>query len=181
MENNPMGEIKSTLDLVMKKTEHLSLSAEERQEQNNIEIKKRIKGLLQKYQDQTLSKDELDTEFAKLKKEFSFSDDTPVVNSILKELDLNKENFKLLALLKKYCGKDAAAIESVLNEYQDEINSAASYRMVQLREDLAKRNSISGSAVVPNLQADDTWLAEAGDIRSKFEQKLEEEKVRISQ
>jgi hypothetical protein len=26
-----MGEIKSTLDLVMKKTEHLSLSAEERQ------------------------------------------------------------------------------------------------------------------------------------------------------
>jgi hypothetical protein len=33
--------------------------------------------------------------------------------------------------------------------------------------------------VVPNLQADDTWLAEAGDIRSKFEQKLEEEKGRL--
>ena len=169
-----MGEIKSTLDLVMEKTQHLSLSTEERQEQHKIGIEKRIKGLLQKYQDQTLSKDDLDTEFVKLKKEFSFSDDTPVVNSILKELDLNQDNFKLLALLNKYCGKDAAAIESVLNEYQDEINSAASYRMVQLREDLAKRNSISGSAVVPNLQADDTWLAEAGDIRSKFEEKLEE-------
>jgi hypothetical protein len=174
-----MGEIKSTLDLVMKKTEHLNLSAEERQEQINIEIEKRIKGLLQKYQDQTLSKNDLDTEFTKLKKEFSFSDDTPVVNSILKELDLNKDNYKLLALLNNYCGKDSAAIESVLNEYEDEINSAASYRMVQLREDLAKRHFISGSAVVPNLQADDTWLAEAGDIRSKFEQKLEEEKGRL--
>jgi hypothetical protein len=149
-----MGEIKSTLDLVMKKTEHLNLSAEERQEQINIEIEKRIKGLLQKYQDQTLSKNDLDTEFTKLKKEFSFSDDTPVVNSILKELDLNKDNYKLLALLNNYCGKDSAAIESVLNEYEDEINSAASYRMVQLREDLAKRHFISGSAVVPNLQAE---------------------------
>jgi hypothetical protein len=109
-----MGEIKSTLDLVMKKTEHLNLSAEERQEQINIEIEKRIKGLLQKYQDQTLSKNDLDTEFTKLKKEFSFSDDTPVVNSILKELDLNKDNYKLLALLNNYCGKDSAAIESVL-------------------------------------------------------------------
>jgi len=174
-----MGKIKSTLDIVMEKTQHLSLSTEERQEQHNIEIEKRIKGLLQKYQDQTLSKDDLDTEFVKLKKELSFSDDTPVVSSILKELDLTQDSFKLLALLNKYCGKDAAAIESVLNEYQDEINSAASYRMVQLREDLAKRNSISGSAVVPNLQADDTWLAEAEDIRSRFEQKLEEEKGRL--
>ena len=56
-----MGEIKSTLDIVMEKTQNLSLSTEERQEQHNIEIVKRIKGLLQKYQDQTLSKNDLDT------------------------------------------------------------------------------------------------------------------------
>jgi len=33
-----MGEIKSTLDLVMEKTKNLSLSSEERQEQKNKEI-----------------------------------------------------------------------------------------------------------------------------------------------
>jgi hypothetical protein len=174
-----MGEIKSTLDIVMEKTKHLSLSAEERQEQNKIEIEKRIKGLLQKFQDQTLSKEDLDTEFSKVKKEFSISNDSPVVNAILKELDLDKDNYKLLSLLKKYCGNDLAVIESVLNEYQDEINSVASYRIVQLREDLAKRHFISGSAVVPNLKADETWLAEAEDVRSKFEKKLEEEKGRL--
>ena len=174
-----MGEIKSTLDIVMEKTKHLSLSAEERQEQNKIEIEKRIKGLLQKFQDQTLSKEDLDVEFAKVKKEFSISNDSPVVNAILKELDLDKDNYKLLSLLKKYCGNDLAVIESVLNEYQDEINSVASYRIVQLREDLAKRHFISGSAVVPNLKGDETWQAEAEDVRSKFEKKLEEEKGRL--
>ena len=168
-----MGEIKSTIDLVMEKTKHLSFSSEERQKQGNVEIEKRINGLLQKYQDQALSTDDLNTEFEKLKKEFSLSDDTILVNQILEGLDLDKDNHQLLALLSKYCSKDLQAIESVLNEFQDELNATASYRMVQLREDLAQKHFISGSAVVPNLQADDTWQAEAGDIRSKFEAKLE--------
>lgn len=174
-----MGEIKSTLDLVMEKTKHLSLSSEERQKQKSSEIEKRIKGLLQKYHDQTLSKDNLNAEFAQLKKEYSLSDDTQVINSILNQLDLDKNNHQLVALLNEYCAEDLVAIESVLNEYQDEINSVASYRMVQLREDLAQKHFISGSAVVPNLQADDTWLEETAEIRSKFEEKLEAAKGKL--
>ena len=42
-----MGEIKSTLDLVMEKTKNLSLSDEERLGQKNKEIASRIRGLLQ--------------------------------------------------------------------------------------------------------------------------------------
>jgi len=65
-----MGEIKSTLDLVMEKTKHLSLSDEEKQNQKKIESQKRINGLLQKYQDQVLSMEQLHTEYNLLKKEF---------------------------------------------------------------------------------------------------------------
>ena len=168
-----MGEIKSTLDLVMEKTKHLSLSSAEKQKQEKAEMEKRINGLLQKYQDQTLSADDLNTEFEKLKKEFSLADDTILVDQILKGLDLHQDNHQRLALLKVYCSQDLQAIESVLKEFQDELNATASYRMVQLREDLAQKHTISGSAVVPNLQADDTWQAEAGDIRSRFEAKLQ--------
>jgi len=171
-----MGEIKSTLDLVMEKTKHLSLSSKEKQKQEKAEVEKRINGLLQKYQDQALSTEDLNTEFEKLKKEFNLTDDTLLVDRILKELDLQQDNHRLLALLNIYCSQDLQAIESVLNEFQDELNATASYRMVQLREDLAQMHFISGSAVVPNLQADGTWQAEAGEIRSKFEAKLQEAK-----
>lgn len=175
-----MGEIKSTLDLVMEKTKHLNLSSEEKQKQEKAEIRKRINGLLQKYQDQALAGEDLTAEIKKLKKEFSLSDDTPVVDQILERLDLEKDNHQLLALLNTYCSKDLKAIESLLGEFQDELAAAASYRMVQLREDLAQKHSISGSAVVPNLQADDTWQAEAGEIRSKFKEKLQEAKDKIT-
>ena len=148
-----MAEIKSTLDIVMEKTKHLSLSGEERQKQKKAEVEKRINGLLQKYQDQTLSGDDLTAEIEKLKKEFSLSDDAPVVDRILDRLDLDKDNHLLLELLNIYCSEESGTIESVLNEIQDEINTTASYRMVQLREDLAQKHSIAGSAVVPNLQA----------------------------
>jgi len=175
-----MGEIKSTLDLVMEKTKHLSLSSEEKQTQEQAEIKKRINGLLQKYQDQILAGDDLTAEIEKLKKEFSLSDDAPVVSQLLDRLDLEKDNHQLLVLLNTYCSKDLETVESVLNEFKDELSAAASYRMVQLREDLAQKHSMSGSAVVPNLQADDTWQAEAAEIRSKFKAMLQEAKDKIS-
>ena len=57
-----MGEIKSTLDLVMEKTRHLTLSQEEKEEQKHIEVDKRLKGLLQKYQDNLLKKEQLEKE-----------------------------------------------------------------------------------------------------------------------
>ena len=67
----------------------------------------------------------------------------------------------------------------MLGEFQEEFNSVASYSMVELREGLAQKHSIYGSAVVPNLQADDTWLEEAGALRARFAERLEEEKEKI--
>jgi hypothetical protein len=171
-----MGEIKSTLDLVMEKTKNLSLSTEEREKQKEIEIEKKIKGILQRLQDQTLTMDQLNTEYERLKKENKLLDNTLLMNEIFNRLDLNKHDQKLLTLLKDICGADIKEIESILNEYQDAINAAASYRMIELREDLAQKHSISGSAVVPNLEADEVWQTEAGNIRLKFEKQLNEQK-----
>lgn len=49
-----MGEIKSTLDIVMEKTKHLSMTAEEKQAGKIEEIESALKGLVQKYQDRVL-------------------------------------------------------------------------------------------------------------------------------
>ena len=46
--------------------------------------------------------------------------------------------------------------------------------MVELRENLAQKHFISGSAVVPNLESDEEWQVEAAELRSKFGRLLDE-------
>ncbi len=174
-----MGEIKSTLDLVMEKTKHLSLSDEEKKNQKKAELEKRVNGLLQKYQDQVLSLEQLHGEYARLKQELNLPNDSFLVHQTMNKIDLTGDNRLLLELLKHFCSSGIAGIEAIINEYQDEFNSAASYRLVELREDLAREHSISGPAVVPNLQADDAWQAEATEILSRFEKKLAVERDKI--
>ena len=174
-----MGEIKSTLDIVMEKTKHLRFSNEERNNQKTAEIEKKIKGLLQKFQDQVLPQDRLNTEYEQLKKEYYLSDNSIFMNEIFLKLDPDKDNKMLLALLKDMCGVNIKEIESVLNDYQDELNSAASYKMVELRENLAQKHFISGSAVVPNLESDEEWQVETAELRAKFGKRLDEAKNKL--
>ena len=61
-----MGEIKSTLDLVLEKTKNLTLSSEEKAEQKQKEIENRIKGMMQKYQDGVLFSEQLKIDYQKL-------------------------------------------------------------------------------------------------------------------
>jgi len=68
-----MGEIKSTLDLVLEKTKHLSQSSAEKQAQVRKDIEMRINGLLKKYQDGVVSKAQLQRDYEALKTEFNLS------------------------------------------------------------------------------------------------------------
>jgi hypothetical protein len=170
-----MAEIKSTLDLVMEKTKHLHLTSEERQTQKDLEIKKRMSGLLQKFLDQTLSMVELQAEYDNLIKNGNLSDHTIFINEILNRLNPDGDNQALLVPLKDVCGVSPEGIESVLADYQKAVNSAARARATELKETLAREHHISGSAVVPNLDADDQWSKEAAALRAKFEKQLNQE------
>jgi len=55
-----VAEIKSTLELVMEKTRGITLSQKDREEQKNREIKLKVEGLLQKYQNRELRKDHVE-------------------------------------------------------------------------------------------------------------------------
>ena len=66
-----MGEIKSTLDLVLEKTKHLTQSSVEKQAQIRKDVEIRIKGILQKYQDGVVSKEQLQRDYEALKTEFN--------------------------------------------------------------------------------------------------------------
>jgi len=170
-----MGEIKSTLDLVMEKTRNLTLSSEEKQAQKQLEIGNRIKGLVQKYQDGLLTNNQLETEYESLKKESDLSDNSLLVREILTRLDPDQDNHILLEALEDCCRLDTATPRAIVNDYRVTYNRAAQKRSAQLKEDLAQNKSISGTAVIPNLDADEQWQQEAQNIRNQFEIRLSQE------
>ena len=167
-----MGEIKSTLDLVLEKTKNLTLSSEEKETQKQKEIENRIKGMVQKYQDGMLSQNQLITDYELLKKEFTIAQNSSLIVEITKRIDPDQDNQPLLELLKEYCAIDTTAIESIIENFRKEYITASQNRIERLREDLSQRHNISGSAVLPNLDVDEQWRQEIDELRAGYEDHL---------
>jgi hypothetical protein len=87
-----MSEIKSTLDLVMEKTRHLTMSQEEKEAQKRIEANRRLQGLLQKYQDNLLKKENLKKELDSLKIAYELDVDEMLADLLLNNLKLDRDN-----------------------------------------------------------------------------------------
>ena len=176
-----MGEIKSTLDLVMEKTKNLSLSDEERQGQKNKEIGSRIRGLLNKFQDEAISMDRFNSEYQVIKKEYSLmgTGNKHLIKEICDQIELAKDNQALFELLAELKVSDFEMLSSVLLEFQAVSDTAARERRKILKDQLAKTHFISGSAVVPNLDNDNEWRKETEEITVEFKAKLNEAKSKL--
>ena len=176
-----MGEIKSTLDLVMEKTKNLSLSAEERQGQKNKEIGSRIRGLLNRFQDKAISFDQFNSEYRALKKENGLkgTGNEQLIKEICDRIELGKDHQTLFDLLVEFKVSDFEGLKSILQKFQTASDAAARGRSKILMEELAQTYFISGSAVVANLENDAEWQKEAGEIRTKFSALLDKEKAKL--
>ena len=167
-----MGEIKSTLDLVLEKTKNLTLSSEEKDEQKQKEIENRIKGMIQKYQDGILLKNQLITDYEILKKDCNIMQNNSLIIEITKRIEPDQDNRPLLEVLQECCATNTAAIETIIENFRKAYHKAAGNRMDRLKENLTQKYSISGSAVVPNLEADEQWRQEAREMRAGYEGQL---------
>jgi hypothetical protein len=167
-----VAEIKSTMDLVMERTKNLTLSSAERQAQKQLEMENRIKGLAQKLEDGLLTNSQLEIEYESLKKESDLPDNSLLVREILTRLDPNLDNQILLEALEQCCRLDTTAIRANIKDYREAYHRTARVRSTQLKEDLAQSHSISGTAVLPNLDADEQWQKETQNMRRQFEDRL---------
>jgi hypothetical protein len=174
-----MGDIKSTLDLVMEKTKNLNLSNEEREQQESKEIKNRLRGLVQKFQDNILSTDNLRSDYQKLKKEYGLTSNRLLIEEICSQIQPGKDNHARFDLLAEFKVPDFERLKSVLQEFQTVLDTAAGQRHKILKDQLAKTHFISGSAVVPNLENDDGWRQTSEKIKLKYNRLLDEEKSKI--
>jgi len=167
-----VAEIKSTLDLVMERTKNLTLSAGEKQAQKQLETENRIKGGVQKLQDGLFNNNQLKIEYESLKRDSGLSDDSLLIREILARLDPERDNQILLAALEECCRLDTAPIRAIIKDYRDAHQRAAAKRSARLKEDLARNHSITGSAVLANLDGDEQWQQEAQNMRRQFDDKL---------
>lgn len=174
-----MTEIKSTLDLVMEKTMHLSLSPEEKQELAAQEVENRIRGMLQKYLDGVLTPEELKNEYRSIKKDDKPTAKHILIKEIIGRLDMLKGNGPLLEVLDELGGFGGAGLRSVIDESRSNYRKAAGKRSEEIKNILSEECAISGSAVVPNLEADVQWRREEREIRSRFEENLHRVKAEL--
>ena len=174
-----MGEIKSTLELVLKKTRHLSQTDQEKQVQKQKDIAKRFNGLLQQYQDRVLSLTQLQRAYENLKTEFNLTDHTVLADRVIRRLDPDLDNRELFDVLDHCCQLDYAGLARVIDSYRADWRQITHNRIAPIKERLAREYHISGSAVVPNLASDEKWHIETQKLRSEYQEKILQERVNI--
>ena len=174
-----MGEIKSTLDLVMEKTRNLKLSDEEKQAQKQSEVTSRIKGLLQKLQDGLTFERQFQAEYEQLKTELGQTDDSPLIDEIFSRLDPDADTGILLNILNNCCHFETARISSMIDDYRVAYHEAAQKRSLQIKDRLEIKYAITGTAVAPNLDADEEWQRQVQDMRGQFEKQLSQLKAEL--
>ncbi len=176
-----MGEIKSTLDLVMEKTKNLSLSSEEKQAQKNKEIEKRIRGLVQKFEDRLIAIERFKSDYQILRQEYGLkgTQNRHLLTAACGRIELGKDNTMLIELLAEFTNSSLEGIITVLKDFDSALQAAAGERTQILKDKLAAAHLISGSAVVPNLESDEAWRQTAAEKRAHFEQLLNKEKTQL--
>ena len=174
-----MGEIKSTLDLVMEKTRHLALSDDEKKAQQEADIRKVLRGLILKYRDQIIQQEPFGKELNRLSELNNIDARPALMAELLDDIDTGQDNTSLIALLKDVCKIDTDPLESILNEYGARVTHEKDERVAEIKEQLLKTRGISGSAVVPNLESDTDSIAQTGSVRDAYRKRLDQEIANI--
>ena len=168
-----MAEIKSTLDIIMEKAKKFSVTEEEKQGFKRQELGGKIKGLVQKTFDGILDSERFQVELAGLQVK-----DKDLVEPILEEelvtrIDLGPNSAALLGMLNHVAGSASAAIRKTMADFEKQAEKEKEFlRKAML--DRFKKIGISGSAVLPNLDADPEWLRARSELRRQLQERIRE-------
>ena len=173
MQGEIVGEIKSTLDLVLEKTRNLTLSEEEKRDLAREEVDKKIRGIANRYLDNHIPLSRLKEELESIQ---SDQPDLPYrlsTQHLLAHVDLDVDTSAILSALKEVVGFDIAPIEALQEEYRAEKERArrsfAEHTLSALKE-----RGVSGSAVVPDLDGIPEWVQFHRDLSERYRERIDE-------
>ena len=167
-----MGEIKSTLDLVMERTRHLSLSDEEKTHQHKEDFQKRLQGHLQRYADGVLTVEGLKEGIEALQAELKVDDPTLPVSAMVDRMDPDRDNRSWLDLLAAFAPDVCGSVEAALEAYRRQRDDSLLEGAARLRDRLAQDHGISGAAVAPNPRKDPDCQTQLARLRQQAKSRL---------
>lgn len=166
-----MAEIKSTLDLIMEKTQNMTLSEEEKNEIRQQEVSGKIKGWVRKYGDSVLNMKTIQSEIEKDDVARQIELKKALHKEVLKRIEPDKDNSMFFQLLEEICGTGTEVIVDMIHQFQ---NTIAAERAIILKEQnhRLEEKGISGTAVIPSLCSDAEW-------NTRYDQSTEDFKKQI--
>lgn len=169
-----MAEIKSTMDLVMERTRHLSLTDEEKAQQKKNDFQKHLKGLLQQYADEILSIDELLQHLASLRENLEIIDQQLVVENVCNRIEPGRDNHGWLDLLDKLAPGGRKPLNRILAEYNEQQQAGLAAAQKKLLADLDRRHGIKGPAVSANPQKDAAYRQSLARLKTQSRSRIME-------
>jgi hypothetical protein len=176
-----MGEIKSTLDLVLERTKHLTLSGEEKYAQRQKEIRQISKGLVQRFEDQILNEEQFRRKVDRLQKDYHLSGMHFLLDAILTRMDIDRPADRLMTLLQTFCHADTAGLQDVFRDYEQKLSEMTRQKASEAKRWLEKTHGIRGSAVAANLEKDASWPQQLRDLKQAYANRLDKQKEALSQ
>jgi len=168
-----MGEIRSTMDIIMEKTKGLTMTEKEKAEFQQRELTGKIKGLIQKFFDGSINLDRLKIEAVALREEQQEMFDQIIKEEEIKRIELGGNNEPVFTVLENTTGIDAVPIHKILADFEQRLENERKVHEQALRDKL-KEKGISGSAVLPNIKADPEWNDSVLNLKQEFREKVEE-------
>ena len=163
-----MSEIKSTLELALEKTKHLTLSEEEKQKQRKDEFAQKLRGILQKYRNHLVKQDRTKESLLALQKEYGFDYKKALITATLDLIRFDDDNEPLFEILESVCNAETSNLRTLCKDYQQRIASAVHKTLTQAKNALDKNYGISGSAVLPNVEQEESLKGETENLYDQF-------------
>ena len=161
-----MAEIKSTIDLIMERTKSLSATPQERESFQRQEREKRLRGLVQRLLDDNLTLDSARDELAKEQKNGSAAEVTGVLKDALAgHVDPEADNERLFRYVNELVGTPEDRLRETLSACREEATSRKAALAERQRKELESKG-ITGSAVLPNPEADPLWKARREEMQA---------------
>lgn len=160
-----MGEIKSTLDLVMERTRHLSLSAEEKDKQQREDYEKRLQGLLQQYADGASTVDGLLDSTRTLQTEMKIEGHHLLTQAVIRRFDPDQDNEPWVALLENLAPEACDPLKDILENHRRQQADLLQKAQEAFAQELSERDGIEGSAMVPNPLKNSTYRQDLATLR----------------
>lgn len=170
-----MAEIKSTLDLVMEKTKHLTLSPEEKLEMQLQDLLKKVPGYVQLVLDGTFTPEQLLDGIKTAAPEIAEQFRAEIARQLSRTLDLSEKTDPLIPALEILAEPAWSELLAEVKRCRPEYRKAKEGFQVQAQARILGNLAaagIRGSAVVAKLEHDESWAAQDRKLRQSCEERL---------